>query len=72
MSNTENKESTPIISDKLKKLESLLEWFESDEVTVESALGKYEESLKLARDIEQSLQDAKSQIEVINKKFSDL
>lgn len=58
------------ISKKLEKLEQLLEWFESEEITVEEALSKYEEALKLSRQLEKQLQDAKNQVEVIKKKFS--
>lgn len=58
------------ISDKIIQLDQLLEWFESDEVTLELALDKYKTALQLSNDIEAELEQAKNQIEVIKKKFS--
>ena len=58
------------ISEKIEKLEALLVWFESEEITVETALEKYEEALKLSKELEVQLKNAKNQVEVIKKKFS--
>lgn len=59
------------VAEKLAKLEELLAWFESDDVTVEAALEKYKVALALAKDVEGELQNAKNQVEIIKKKFSD-
>ena len=66
MSNT--KQET--VAEKLEKLEKLLTWFESEEITVEESLIKYEEALKLSKELEEQLQKAKNQVEVIKKKFA--
>lgn len=58
------------VQKKLAQLEELLAWFESDEVTVEAAVEKYEQALQLAKDLELELKKAKNQIEIINKKFA--
>lgn len=58
------------IAEKLEKLEQLLAWFESEEITVEEALKKYEEALQLSKELESQLKNAKNQIEVVKKKFS--
>jgi len=58
------------VSEKLEALEALLTWFESEEITVEEALAKYEEALTLSKELEAQLQNAKNQVEVIKKKFS--
>ena len=58
------------IADKIAKLEALLQWFESEEITVEESLKKYEEALKLSKELEADLQAAKNQVEVIKKKFA--
>lgn len=58
------------IEDKINKLEELLSWFESNEVTVESAIDKYELASKLASELELELEKAKIKVEVIKKKFS--
>ena len=62
-----NKES---VAAKLEKLEALLVWFESEEVSVEVAIKKYEEALVLASELETQLKNAKNQVEVIKKKFN--
>lgn len=61
---------TETIAEKLEKLEALLEWFESEEITVEESLEKYEEALVLSNQLEEQLEQAKNQVEVIKKKFS--
>lgn len=66
MSNQKNE----TIAEKLEKLETLLAWFESEEITVEEALKKYEEALQLSKELEEQLQNAKNQVEVIKKKFA--
>ncbi len=58
------------IEDKIKELEELLTWFESDDVTVELAIDKYELASKIASELETELEKAKNQVEVIKKKFS--
>ena len=65
-----SEQASETIGTKLEKLERLLEWFESEEITIEEALSKYEEALKLSKQLEKQLQDAKNQVEVIKKKFS--
>ena len=57
------------VADKLEELESLLTWFESEEITVEESLQKYEEALKLSKEIEDLLEKAKNSVEIIKQKF---
>lgn len=57
-------------SEKIEKLEELLTWFESEEITIEEALVKYEEALQLSKELEAQLKDAKNQVEIIKKKFN--
>ena len=58
------------IAEKMEQLEALLGWFESEEITVEEAIEKYGQALKLSQELESQLKDAKNQVEVIKKKFS--
>ncbi len=58
------------IAQKLEKLEEVLAWFESEEITVEEAIVKYEEAQKLSKELQVQLDNAKNQVEVIKKKFS--
>lgn len=55
---------------KMAQLEELLAWFESDQVTLEAAVEKYEQALALSKELEEELKLAKNKIEIINKKFT--
>ena len=63
-----SKKST--VEDKIQELEELLVWFESDEVTVDTALARYERAEQIASELQDELEKAKNQVEVIKKKFS--
>lgn len=54
----------------MDQLEQLLAWFESDDVTVEIAVEKYETATQLSVALEDRLKNAQNQIEVIKKKYS--
>lgn len=58
------------IAGKLERLEAILAWFESEEITIEESLKKYEEALALSQEVKKALEDAKNQVEVIKQKFS--
>lgn len=62
------KDST--IEAKLKELDELLAWFESDDVSVDDALKQYEKAQKLAKELRQQLKEAQNSIDVIKKKFA--
>ena len=55
----------------MSQLEELLAWFESDDVTVEMAVDKYEAAIQLSVAIEDRLKNAQNQIEVIKRKYSN-
>ena len=65
---SESKKTT--IAQKMERLEALLAWFESEEITVEESLKKYEQALKLSQKLETQLKDAKNQVEIIKQKFT--
>lgn len=55
---------------KIDELEQLLDWFESNEVTVDSALEKYERAGQITSELEDELKKAKNQVEVIKEKYA--
>lgn len=57
------------IKQKLAELDTLVAWFESDDIQIEEALGKFEQAEKLADEIGSELKSAKNKVEVIKKKF---
>ena len=58
------------LNDKIKKLDSMTEWFYSDEFALEEAAAKYKEATTLAKDIEKDLNELKNEIEVLSADFS--
>lgn len=62
--------SQSTIAEKMEQLEELLGWFESEEITVEEAVKKYEAALQVSKELEEQLKEAKNQAEVIKKKFT--
>lgn len=59
------------IQEKTAELTSLVEWFDSDEFTLETALDKFKEAELLAESIEKDLTALKNDIQVVKQKFDD-
>lgn len=58
------------IAEKMAELNKLVDWFESDNFSLEKALEKFAEAEKLAKEIEYDLKNFKNKITVIKKDFS--
>jgi len=57
------------IQEKIVELTKLVEWFDGDEFTIESALDKFKQAEQLATDIEQDLSSLKNEIQIVKKRF---
>jgi len=57
------------LTNKLAELESLLQWFEQDDLDIEQALDKYEKGNELAKSIREQLTSIENKITVLEKKF---
>ena len=55
----------------MKKLDELIEWFNSDDFLLEEATAKYEEAAKLAGEIEAQLASFKNDVTVLKKRFDE-
>ena len=64
MSNQKNN-----LKDKLAELETLLEWFEQDDLDIEEALAQYEKGSELASSIREQLSEIENKITVLERKF---
>lgn len=62
--------NTKSFKQKMDELDEILAWFESDKVTLNEAVAKYEAAKKLSAELEKELTEAKNKIEIIDKKFS--
>ncbi len=58
---------TPPFEEALKKLESIVEAMEADDLPLESLLAKYEEGTKLVRICEEKLAEAELKIQQLEK-----
>lgn len=57
------------IQEKTAELTKLVDWFDSDEFTLEAALDKFKEAESLATDIEKDLSTLKNEIQIVKQKF---
>lgn len=58
------------LTQKISDLDKKVEWFYSDDFVLEEAVEKYKEAIDLTKEIEQSLQNLKNEIEVLDQDFS--
>lgn len=68
MSDTNNKQQTDFSQD-IRELESIVEWFEGEDVDLDQALGKFERGMKLASKLKQHLESVENRVEKIKQKF---
>jgi len=57
------------IQEKTADLTKLVEWFDSDQFTLEMALDKFNQAEELAAEIEADLMSLKNEIQVVKHKF---
>lgn len=62
--------SEKTLNQKLKDLDSKVEWFYSDDFKLEKASEKYKEALELSKEIEKDLKNLKNEIEILNEDFT--
>lgn len=58
------------LNQKLKDLDKQVGWFYSDDFKLEKAAEKYQEALKLSKEIEKDLKNLKNEIEVLSEDFT--
>lgn len=61
----DSKESQVSIESKIRHLDEMVEWFYSEDFSLDEAISHYEKSVQLASEIEQDLTKLKNQVEVI-------
>ena len=53
------------------ELNGLIEWFESDQVSLDEAVDKYEQAMSLLKDMEDFLKSAENKVTKIALQFGD-
>ena len=61
---------TKSINDKITDLNAKVQWFYSDDFSLDSASKNYKEAVTLAREIETDLDSLKNEIKIIDKDFT--
>ena len=57
------------LNQKIAKLDEEVEWFYSDEFKLDEATKKYKEAVKLAKEVEEELNNLKNEIEILSEDF---
>lgn len=57
------------ITNKTEQLEDLINWFDSDDFSIDLAIDKYKQAESLAKEIEADLLSMKNEVEVLKTKF---
>ena len=65
-----SKTAQKTINEKIQELQKELDWFYSEEFTLDQAEKSYKSAIDLANSIESDLKTLKNRIEVISKDFS--
>ncbi|HEV2413023.1 MAG TPA: exodeoxyribonuclease VII small subunit [Candidatus Saccharimonadales bacterium] len=68
MSNSDDKKGS--FEEKLKELELIVSWFESEDVDLDKSMKKFEQGMQLAKELEKELKEAENKVEVIKRKFA--
>lgn len=58
------------LNQKIEDLEAKVEWFYSDEFSLDKAAENYKSAIELAKGIEKDLTELKNEIEVLSEDFS--
>lgn len=58
------------IAEKMKKLNEYVEWFEGEDFELEKSLEKYDQAQKLAKEIQENLDNFKNKISVVKQQFN--
>ena len=64
------KEKADSFEEKLAKLEAIVAWFESEEVTLQASMQQFEEGMKLAQQLEKELHEAENRVTRLKAKFA--
>lgn len=57
------------VKENIAALQVLLEWFESDDFSLEASIDKYKEAERLAKQIEGQLSELKNEVNVLQQSF---
>ena len=66
---TPKKKLAPSFTKAFEELETITEWFESDEADLEKGLKQFERGLELAKLCREQLKEVENKVEEIKKKF---
>jgi Exonuclease VII small subunit. len=56
---------------KITDLKFMIDWFYSDDFSLEEVTDRYKRTLELAKTVEKDLEDLKNEITILSEKFSE-
>lgn len=65
------KKTNPTLQEQINELETLITWFEQDDVDLEQAIAKFEEGSQLAEKIKDRLGHLENKITVLKERFDE-
>lgn len=71
MSKQNKSEDAETISQKMARLDELVQWFEGDDFSLEKSFEVFEEAQALAKEIENNLKQFSNKVSVLAKKFDE-
>jgi len=63
------KSNQPTLKEQIANLQTLLEWFEQQDIDLEEALEKFKEADKVSKAIEERVSGLKNEITVLKQRF---
>jgi len=66
------KDQPQTFEQKMAELDAIMEWFDSDEVTLDESIKQFERGMKLSGELEKELQQAENKVEKIKQKFNKI
>lgn len=70
VSKTQNSSQPLTLSQKINQLDRSIEWFYSEDFTLEQATEKYKDATKQAKSVISDLENLKNEIEILSTDFS--
>lgn len=67
---TQNNSQPLTLSQKINQLDRFIEWFYSEDFTLEQATEKYKDATKQAKSVISDLENLKNEIEILSTDFS--
>lgn len=70
MTNSSKSTGEKSLTEKIRELDTKVEWFYSEEFSLDQAMDRYKEAASLSKEIEKDLDNLKNEFSIIQKDFT--